>query len=169
MTPLDRLRARTVITETGCWQWTGALRRGYGAIWVEGRTEQVHVLAYRLLVGEVPAQQQIDHTCHNSSPCAGGPSCPQRAEREVEHLEPTSSRSNTLRSPVAQAAVNARKTHCAKGHAFDEANTHINPEGKRRCRRCDRERMAAKSEGLQASALDLLDRLIAVGVREPVA
>lgn len=28
------------------------------------------------------------------------------------------------------------RTHCKRGHLFDEANTYIGPKGKRRCRAC---------------------------------
>jgi len=38
--------------------------------------------------------------------------------------------------------TNAGKTHCGKGHRFDEANTYIRPNGHRRCRACNREAAA---------------------------
>lgn len=44
-------------------------------------------------------------------------------------------------------ALNARKTHCPKGHPYDEVNTYIDPKGKRRCRICrqrDTTRQTAK-------------------------
>jgi hypothetical protein len=44
-------------------------------------------------------------------------------------------RENVLRSPIAQAAINARKTHCKRGHAFTPANTMRSPKA-RRCRTC---------------------------------
>ena len=31
---------------------------------------------------------------------------------------------------------NTRKTHCAKGHEYTEANTRITPQGYRKCRAC---------------------------------
>jgi hypothetical protein len=34
-------------------------------------------------------------------------------------------------------------THCPKGHPYDEANTYINKKGKRICRKCNAERVAA--------------------------
>lgn len=33
-----------------------------------------------------------------------------------------------------------RYTHCSKGHPFDEANTHVDSNGWRNCRRCSAER-----------------------------
>jgi WhiB family redox-sensing transcriptional regulator len=34
---------------------------------------------------------------------------------------------------------NASKTHCKRGHPFDQANTYYAPDGQRRCRTCLRE------------------------------
>ena len=36
---------------------------------------------------------------------------------------------------------NRRKTHCAQGHPFDEANTLVKSDGERSCRTCTRLRM----------------------------
>lgn len=32
------------------------------------------------------------------------------------------------------------RTHCPQGHAYDEANTNITPQGRRECRACKREK-----------------------------
>ena len=32
---------------------------------------------------------------------------------------------------------NARKTHCPKGHPYDEENTYLAPDGARQCRTCN--------------------------------
>jgi hypothetical protein len=37
-----------------------------------------------------------------------------------------------------------RKTHCLRGHAFNEANTHVDSYGYRSCRTCLRERAREK-------------------------
>lgn len=39
--------------------------------------------------------------------------------------------------------VNARKSHCPRGHEYNEANTHLDRKGIRHCRRCDRDRKRA--------------------------
>lgn len=31
-----------------------------------------------------------------------------------------------------------QKTHCPAGHAYDQANTYVDPRGSRRCRACNR-------------------------------
>lgn len=50
---------------TGCWEWTGACTRGYGAIRVAGRQEKAHRVAYEHLVGRIPAGQSVLHRCDN--------------------------------------------------------------------------------------------------------
>jgi len=40
---------------------------------------------------------------------------------------------------TSPAVINAGKTHCIRGHPFDEANTRITPQGHRTCRACMRE------------------------------
>ena len=39
---------------------------------------------------------------------------------------------------LAQAAIQAARTHCPRGHAYDQENTYIAPSGKRACRACRR-------------------------------
>lgn len=45
----------------------------------------------------------------------------------------------------------ARKTRCVRGHAFDEANTRITPEGSRACRTCHRERAQRDRDAARSS------------------
>lgn len=48
--------------------------------------------------------------------------------------------SRYLHEPTARGcAHNAAKTHCKRGHPFDEANTYIRKDGSRFCRACERE------------------------------
>jgi hypothetical protein len=37
---------------------------------------------------------------------------------------------------ISPWALNKRKTHCLRGHPFDDANTYVNPAGARVCRTC---------------------------------
>ncbi len=51
--------------------------------------------------------------------------------------------SNCRWASYLQQANNKRKpkpkTHCKRGHEFDYENTHVCPDGRRKCRACDRE------------------------------
>jgi len=73
----------------------------------------------------VPDGLQLDHLCRN------------RWCVNPTHLEPVTAKENTRRSESVPGQ-NARKTHCAQGHPFDEANTGRQRSG-RSCRTCARE------------------------------
>jgi len=121
---LDRFLARVEITE-GCWLWRGALSAGYGGIGVGGKTVRAHRFAYAVLVGPVPEGRHLDllgrvRNCVNP-----------------DHLEPVTPAENIRRGLTGEN--NAVKTHCPKGHSYDEANTYLTPRGWRRCLPCARE------------------------------
>jgi hypothetical protein len=122
--PLIRFRARANMTAGECWNWTPPLdSKGYARLWLQGRSQFAYRWAYEHFVGPVPDGLELDHLCRN------------RACVNPEHLEPVTCRENTLRSPVALAALNARKTHCNHGHAFTPENTY-SYRGYRHCREC---------------------------------
>jgi hypothetical protein len=110
----------------GCWLWTAGKKRAYGAFAVEhDRTVLAHRWSYEHHVGPIPDGLTIDHLCRR-------PLCVNPA-----HLEPVTPRMNVLRGDTVPAR-NARKTHCKRGHPFDEVNTYINSRGHRVCRECTR-------------------------------
>lgn len=118
-----RLYGRTVMNGE-CWEFTGALTKGYGRINANGRQRLAHCVSYELQVGDVPDGLQLDHTCRN------------RRCVNPSHLRPVTQRENIL-CGESPAAKNARKTHCKRGHLFDEKNTHITAKGHRKCRTCE--------------------------------
>ena len=66
------------------------------------------------------------------------PLCRVRHCCNPEHLEPVTRRVNLLRGETIPAR-NAAKIECNSGHAFDAANTRIDPAtGDRKCRACDK-------------------------------
>jgi hypothetical protein len=116
---------RVEITST-CWVWKGTiLRGGYGQIKVNGKKHLAHRFFYELLIGPIPNGLTLDHLCRV------------RACVRPGHLEPVTSRENTLRgtNPPAQ---NARKTHCKRGHPLSGSNLYVRPRGGRICRACSR-------------------------------
>ena len=121
----------------GCIYYTGEInRQGYGRLGFENGT-LAHRAAYEHFVGPIPEGLTIDHECHNADvSCAGGPSCLHRRCVNPEHLAPKSRGENTLASPNTFQGKNLRKTHCPKGHPYDETNTKITVDGSRRCLAC---------------------------------
>lgn len=108
-----------------CWLWTAATTRGYGQFGFEGRVQLAHRVAWTLLVGPIPDGLTIDHLCkvkHCVNPA---------------HLEPVTIRENIVRAD-GTGGMNARKTHCPLGHAYDEENTYRKSNGGRECRACRR-------------------------------
>lgn len=112
-----------------CWRWLGHLNRdGYGQIRDEfGVIITAHRASYLVHVGPIAAGMEIDHLCRN------------RACVNPAHLEPVTHQQNMMRTNVP-AAVNARKTHCIRGHEFTPENTVRRPRGYRACRTCVRDR-----------------------------
>jgi hypothetical protein len=134
MTLEARFWAKVAKTPT-CWLWTASkTTHGYGRFKVEGRNALAHRVAYELEIGSIPDGLQLDHVATRG--------CTNRNCVNPAHLEPVTPGVNVRRS-TAPAAVNARKTHCKRGHEFTPGNTQIHRTGKRHCRTCNRDRVRA--------------------------
>lgn len=123
-TPMERFWGMVErADDTACFEWrghvrgTGALQ--YGGFEVDHKRFSAHRWIYEQLIGPIPEGLELDHLCGNSI-------CVNPA-----HLEPVTRLENVRRSS-SPAGINARKTHCHRGHPFDEANTIWT----RRCRCC---------------------------------
>lgn len=114
-----------------CWRWLGSKTGpGYGTFYRDHkRNFNAHRFSYELVHGPIPEGLHIDHLCRN-------PWCVNPA-----HLEPVTPWENTMRSPIAPSAVNARKTHCHRGHPLMGSNLRFNCRGDRVCRTCANARL----------------------------
>lgn len=128
---IERVMARiTIDPESGCWLWQGASSGGYGNLSSGSRRDgtrgrkMVHRVSYEHHRGPIPEGLVLDHLCRTTL-------CVNPA-----HLEPVPQGVNVFRGE-APSADNRRKTHCAHGHEFNEANTYL-ARGRRYCRACRR-------------------------------
>ena len=120
-----RLWKRIRVVASGCWEWTGKLSQGYGRMEVRRRSIAAHRVAYQVFVGPIADGKQLDHLCRNT--CCVNPA----------HLEPVTSRENTLRG-FGPTARHARQQACRNGHALTGANLYVRTSGQRVCKACRR-------------------------------
>lgn len=121
-----------------CSTWTRGKTLGYGILRVTtapriSTTRYVHVLTVELAGIEIPPGDEVDHLCEN------------RACRRLEHLRVTTHRLNGL-AGTSPMAINARKTHCPKGHGYTPENTlrRRDRPNVRECARCAKDRRRAR-------------------------
>ena len=121
ITRLNKMGVRD--TETGCLRWTGAKTpTGYGRQWADGRTQQVHRLAFEYWVDEIPEGYEIDHVYERG--------CRYRDCYEPTHLEAVTHAENIRRRTALPKIGGERKkrewniTHCPHGHEYTTENKH---------------------------------------------
>jgi hypothetical protein len=109
-----------------CWPWKGPKNRGgYGLIKIDGVSYRVHRIAYANVRGPIPDGLTLDHLCRTRDCC------------NPAHLDPVTSRENTLRGNGI-TATQAQQTHCKRGHELVGANLRVVKKG-RQCRQCSRD------------------------------
>ena len=108
-----------------CWKWTQSTgSHGYGQTWDGVTVRLAHRVAWALHTNsQIPPGMTIDHICRN------------RICVNPAHLQLMTNEENARMNGASL------RTHCPRGHAYDEPNTYIQPStGHRRCRRCAQER-----------------------------
>jgi len=130
-TPYDPVQRfwQLVKKTNGCWLWEGHIgKNGYGYFAVG---HQVPVLAHRysyeLAHGKIPDELEIDHLCRTRH-CVN-----------PQHLETVTHAENLGRGNMFDiGSLNRYKTHCPKGHEYNETNAYYYKYG-RQCRLCKRQ------------------------------
>jgi hypothetical protein len=111
-----------------CWIWPmSSASHGYGQIgWgIKGEPRGLvlaHRLSYALFCAPIPEGMTVDHICRN------------RLCFNPAHLRMLTNAENARDNGMH------RRTHCPQGHAYDDANTHVDGRGHRKCRACARAR-----------------------------
>ncbi len=126
---------------TECWIWlAGKNGDGYGRFYINSTQYPAHRIAFILANNSINEKWPLDHLCKN-------PSCVR-----PDHLENISNEINIKRG-TSNAAINAKKVECYRGHEFSKENTGYNQDGSRYCQACSRLRVRKPKQGLLKSEL----------------
>ena len=123
--------------ESGCWIWTGNMRKSGDAYYGVARSDptgprtHAHRHVYELMVEPVPADMTLDHLCKNTR-CVN-----------PEHMEIVTRWENVRRSRN-HAAENLRRDTCPRGHKYDK----VAANGWRRCSKCASALLRARRRGV---------------------
>jgi hypothetical protein len=111
-----------------CWEWTGSkLPTGYGRFSLrKSHAPYAHRVVWHVLIGPLDPDTEIDHRCFNTS-CVN-----------PDHLEPVTRIENLRRARWSGGKMRAARTHCPKGHPYDEENTSWTRDRRRQCKACGR-------------------------------
>ena len=97
---------------------------GYAQVQVSRRKWLAHRLAWTQNVGPIPKGMHVLHECDNRK-CVN-----------IEHLFLGTHTDNMQDMATKGRHHNQRKTHCPKGHPYDEKNTRELSGNRRGCRAC---------------------------------
>lgn len=100
---------------------------GYGQVKYNGRTTTVHIYTWEQENGPVPEGFEIDHQCMVRACCNN------------DHLRCVTHKVNSIENSKSVGAIHAAKTHCHRGHEFNEESTYRGKNGERVCRICRRQ------------------------------
>jgi HNH endonuclease len=113
-----------------CWEWQGSrFSNGYGCFSVDRHTMRAHRVAYQLSNGLIPEGMYVCHHCDN-------PPCVNPAHLFVG--TPQENAHDSIAKGRFSSVPKTQKTHCPRGHPYDEENTYWTKRGHRECRECDR-------------------------------
>lgn len=127
-----RIKLKIKISASGCWIWTGHIEQnGYGRISYKGqRGKWVHRMSFAAFKGQIPDGINVCHKCDNP-PCVN-----------PDHLflgNDSENAKDMMRKNRHPLCIQAKKTHCIRGHLLQGNNLIINKtSGRRGCRECVR-------------------------------
>lgn len=116
----------TRITESGCWLWTGHCNTGGYGKFTMGNETLANRVSYILYIGPIPKGLHVLHVC--DVPCCVNPA----------HLFVGDDRDNCLDAIAKGRWPSMNKTHCSRGHEYNQENTGYKANGTRVCKSCHR-------------------------------
>jgi len=126
---LERFESKINKTDS-CWLWTGSLfKQGYARLSFNGKRLKGHRVSYELYKGPIPEGLMICHTHAGNKHCV-----------KPEHLYAGTAKDNMQDCLRHGTHGMKNRTHCPKGHEYNNINCRINKAGGRTCRVCDRQR-----------------------------
>lgn len=138
----EQVASKIQPADDGCWTWiAGKCHYGYGAIRYKSTGWRAHRLVYELLVGPIPQDYELHHTCEVRE-CVN-----------PEHLQPLTKREHrALQRGKPLPRPREYRAACPHGHPYDEANTSWRKDGSYFCRACHRKRERERQRRLRAAA-----------------
>lgn len=137
---LERIAANTIMLPNGCHGWIASRAgHGYPSISVNGKHRLVHRITHEQMFGPIPKGKEAHHKCENKG-CIN-----------PLHIQPVTHAENIQIADPRKWSWLSKKTHCPKGHEYDEVNTYV-WRGGRHCRSCRkaRQQLTASVESEQA-------------------
>lgn len=122
-----------MIPFAGCWLWLGYTEKnGYARMSFGGlRGKWVHRLSFLAFNGPIPQGLDVLHAC--DVPCCVNP-------RHLSVGTPSANAKQMIERGRHPLSLEARKTHCKRGHPLSGDNLGINATTKTRyCKTCSRE------------------------------
>lgn len=137
--------------DTQCWEWIRSLdNKGYGYLEISkhNKTKKIfsHRYSYQAFVAIITSDMSIDHKCRNRKCC------------NPDHLRILSIKDNLLCGNTI-AAKNSTKTHCLRGHEFNEENTY-HVRGERVCKKCAKIRAESHKLKPKIEKMTILDKIL---------
>lgn len=109
-----KLNQQRRITAEGCWLWTGLTNKQmYGKVQYKGVSWRVHRLAFYLYKPE--EYEEFGMICHKCNT----PRC-----FNPEHLYCGDNSTNQQDAVLAGTHSQASKTHCPRGHSYEDGGRH---------------------------------------------
>ena len=127
-----RIRFWRKVNKTNrCWNWIGASDKyGYGRINWSGKTRVATRISWAIHNGD-PGSMFVLHHCDN-------PSCVRPSHLFLGDQKDNMSDASK-KGRLQGERPHLKKSHCLRGHPYDEKNTYISSSGGKFCRACHRD------------------------------